>query len=58
MIKKSNAVGAAPVLHHVPVGALAAVAGGDETLTAATRVHLTDDVAAFTGEVGGHRLSF
>ena len=49
------AIGAAPVLHHVPVGALAAVAGGDEAHGSAGGVHLPDDVGTFLGKLFGQR---
>ncbi len=47
------AVGAAPVLYHVPVGALAAVAGGYHAHGARRGVHLANYVAALPGKVGG-----
>ena len=51
------AVGAAPVLYDVPVGALAAVAGGDGALVATGGVEAADDVGALLGEVlGQHAL--
>ena len=46
-------VGAAPVLDDVPVGALAAIAGGDGTLVATGGVEAADDVAALLGELLG-----
>ena len=46
------AVGAAPVLYHVPVGALAAVAGGYGSHRACRGVHLTYYVAALLCKVG------
>ena len=45
------AVGAAPVLYDVPVGALAAVAGGDETLRRGGGVEAADEFGALLGEV-------
>ena len=45
------AVGAAPVLDDVPVGALAAVAGGDKPLAASSGVEAADKSGAFLGKV-------
>ena len=48
-----TAVGAAPVLDDVPVGALATIAGGDEALVTAGGVEGADDVAALLGKLTG-----
>ncbi len=51
------AIRAAPVLDDVPVGALAAVAGGDGTLVAAGGVKAANDVATLLGKcLGQHAL--
>ena len=50
-------IGAAPVLDDIPVGALAAIAGGDGALVAAGGVERADDGRALLGEsLGQHTL--
>ncbi len=44
-------IGAAPVLHHVPIGAFTTVAGGDQTLRATGGIHVSDNLCTFFGKV-------
>ena len=46
-----TAIGTAPVLDDVPVGALATITGGDKALIATGGVETADDIAALLCEV-------